>query len=50
MSEKEQTQNCSANQRFDESDVMRVRSLDSVVTNILEKVADNKIDLLAELN
>lgn len=43
MSDKEQTPNKSDHQRFDESDVMRVRSLVSVATNILEKVADNKI-------
>lgn len=43
MSEKEQTQNYSDSQRLDESDAMRVRSLVSVATNILEKVADNKI-------
>lgn len=43
MSEKEQTQNCSDNQRCENSDQMKVRSLVSVATNILEKVADNKI-------
>lgn len=45
MSDKEQTPNNSDHQRFDESDVMRVRSLVSIATNILEKVADNKIGI-----